>query len=96
MTKKNPAPSPGATRATQSPSPAKHTAKPAIAPSSKIAIITSLLSRKDGATLTELMTATGWQSHSVRAALTGLRKKGHEVVRTMRDGVTHYHIQASA
>ncbi|MBL9063019.1 DUF3489 domain-containing protein [Tabrizicola sp.] len=29
-----------------------------------------------GASMTSLMAATGWQAHSVRAALSGLRKKG--------------------
>ncbi len=59
----------------------------------KQALILSLLKRRDGASIGELTRATGWQVHSVRAALTGLRKKGHEVVRTKDDaGVTRYRI----
>ncbi|UAK25639.1 DUF3489 domain-containing protein [Sphingomonas nostoxanthinifaciens] len=40
-----------------------------------------LLRRDAGATLTELITATAWLPHSTRAALTGLRKKGHAIER---------------
>ena len=35
-----------------------------------------LLSRKSGANLTTLQKATGWQAHSVRAALSKFRKAG--------------------
>jgi hypothetical protein len=38
-----------------------------------------LLRRPQGASLEELVIATGWLPHSARAALTGLRKKGHAV-----------------
>jgi Protein of unknown function (DUF3489) len=37
----------------------------------------SLLSRQQGATLADLTAATGWLPHTARAALTGLRQKGH-------------------
>ena len=36
--------------------------------------IRRLLSRKTGADLSALQKATGWQPHSVRAALSGMRK----------------------
>jgi predicted ArsR family transcriptional regulator len=59
--------------------------------------ILELLQRPTGASIAELTKATGWQSHSVRAALTGLRKKGREVVRTKDDqGVTRYCIAAGS
>lgn len=48
-------------------------------PNSKISIVIDLLQREEGATLDDLMTATGWQPHSTRAALTGLRKKGYAI-----------------
>jgi hypothetical protein len=32
-----------------------------------------------GATIEELMAATGWLAHTTRAALTGLRKRGYAV-----------------
>ncbi|MEX0328921.1 MAG: DUF3489 domain-containing protein [Ruegeria sp.] len=49
---------------------------------SKTAILRKLLSRKAGADLAALQSATGWQAHSVRAALSGLRKTGYSVERS--------------
>lgn len=46
--------------------------------------VVALLQRPDGANLNEIMDATGWLPHSTRAALTGLRKKGHCLVGTGR------------
>ncbi len=43
----------------------------------KIALVIELLLRSDGATLAELVAATGWLPHTTRAALTGLRKRGY-------------------
>lgn len=54
------------------------------AKTSKSAAVMKLLSRTKGATSAEMMTATSWQSHSVRAFLTGLRKKGHVLTREAR------------
>ena len=65
-------------------------------PSKKAAIVT-LLERPDGAALGELTKATGWQAHSVRAALTGLRNEGRELVRDKNAaGVTHYRLAGNA
>jgi len=47
----------------------------------KAAILRKLLSRKTGADLDALRSATGWQPHSVRAALSGLRKAGYNIDR---------------
>ena len=47
----------------------------------KIAKLQILLERPSGARLDALCKATGWQTHSVRAALSGLRKAGHEIER---------------
>lgn len=60
----------------------------------KSATVLSLLQREDGATLAELIDATGWLPHTTRAALTGLRKKGHTIERGSRDGVTFYRVTA--
>lgn len=55
--------------------------------------ILKLLRRPNGATIAQLQKATGWQSHSIRAALTGLRKKDHDVQRDKNaKGVTVYRI----
>ncbi len=64
---------------------------------SKKAIILTLLQRPTGAAIGDLTEATGWQGHSVRAALTGLRKEGKELVRGKdQGGVTHYRLAAAA
>lgn len=57
---------------------------------SKSAAVLALLERTEGATLAELIEATDWLPHTTRAALTGLRKKGHAITRGKRDGVTCY------
>lgn len=51
----------------------------------KTALVCKLLSRPRGATVPEIMTVTDWQNHSVRAFFTGLRKKGHTLVREERN-----------
>lgn len=51
---------------------------------SKTAIVTKLLTRARGATMDEMMTATTWQAHSVRAFLSGLRKKGSVLAKEQR------------
>jgi hypothetical protein len=53
-------------------------------PATKAALVCKFLARPRGATVPELMTATGWQNHSVRAFFTGLRKKGHTLAREER------------
>lgn len=57
---------------------------------SKIAKVIAMLSGEGGASLAQLIAATGWLPHTTRAALTGLRKKGHAITRTSREGVTIY------
>ena len=58
------------------------------AKASKKSAVLDLLRSPEGATLGELMTATGWQAHSVRGFLSGtVRKKmGLEPKRVNRDG----------
>ena len=46
---------------------------------SKLARVIALLERDRGATIEELIAATGWLAHTTRAALTGLRKRGYAV-----------------
>jgi len=48
----------------------------------------ALLRRQGGATPDELVEATGWLPHTTRAALTGLKKKGHTIERNKVDGVS--------
>ncbi|MCZ6610118.1 MAG: DUF3489 domain-containing protein [Alphaproteobacteria bacterium] len=59
-------------------------------PSGKAGTILGLLSRPKGSKITELQKATGWQAHSIRAALTGLRKRGITISRSQDEGATVY------
>ena len=76
----------------QSPSQSKPTAERAALTASvrgadqppvitKRAQLISLLERPDGATVAEIGQQLGWLPHTVRAAITGLRKAGREVTR---------------
>lgn len=61
----------------------------------KSAIILALLKREQGSTLAELIEATAWQPHTARAMLSGLRKKGHTIVRGKRGDLTCYHLPSA-
>lgn len=59
----------------------------------KSELVKKLLRRGKGATLAELQDATAWQPHSVRAFLSGLRKKGEVLVKEQRkSGETAYRV----
>ncbi|MEL6279733.1 MAG: DUF3489 domain-containing protein [Pseudomonadota bacterium] len=45
-----------------------------------------LLRRKKGASLAELMSATGWQAHSVRGAIAGSLKRSATIVSEKPEG----------
>ena len=84
----------------KSPAPAKQTRKqaPVIAPptsisskpASKQQYLATLLVRDEGATLDQMIDATGWLPHTTRAALTGLKKKGYGISSDKADGVRTY------
>ena len=74
-----PAAEPKAARKAKAPKPAKEAKAPApkaagAAGTSKKATILALISRKNGATLEEIMKATAWQKHSVRGAIATMGK----------------------
>jgi len=71
---------------TEPPSPPLATAR------TKTGLVLQMLNRECGATLDELIAATSWLPHTTRAALTGLRKKGHGIDRRKRGEVTCYHL----
>ena len=72
-------------------------ASPAQAPAkSKISAVIPLLQREEGATLEEIAAATGWLKHTIRASLTGLKKKGHTIEKAKRDDATCYRIVSKA
>ena len=61
----------------------------------KSELVKKLLRRGKGASLAELQDATGWQPHSIRAFLSGLRKKGEVLTKEERkSGETAYRVAA--
>ena len=59
--------------------------------------ILALLRSKRGATIADMMTATGWQAHSIRGFLSGTVAKrfGHTVRSVKADGgERRYHVAA--
>ena len=62
----------------------------------KQTLVLNLLTRAKGATLGDLVKATGWLPHTTRAMLTILRKKGHKVESDKADGVRTYRITPEA
>ncbi len=67
-------------------------------PATKKDTVLALLKREEGATLDQLMSATGWQAHSVRGFISGtLRKKLVIVVQrfTREDGSSAYHVASA-
>ncbi len=61
---------------------------------SKGAALLALLQREEGASLDEMIERTGWQGHTVRAAMTGLRKKGHVIGKRVSGNSTVWFIAA--
>jgi hypothetical protein len=64
-------------------------------PSGKLGQVLATLSGDAGATLAELVTLTGWQPHTTRAALTRLRQGGHRLERLELDGRKAYRLSAA-
>jgi Protein of unknown function (DUF3489) len=48
---------------------------PGVRPGTKLALLIEMLDRDSGATIAEIVDATGWQQHSVRGAISGTIKK---------------------
>ncbi|CAM5207720.1 hypothetical protein BTHI11S_05858 [Bosea thiooxidans] len=72
--------------------PAAQAARPA----TKLALLLEQMSCMQGATLATLTAATGWQPHTVRAAVVRLRQKGHAIERDRgADGVSRYRLNSS-
>jgi hypothetical protein len=61
----------------------------------KSALLRTRLSEPGGATLASLSALTGWQAHTLRAALSGLRKEGLPLSRRRDGDDTIYAIQAT-
>lgn len=55
--------------------------------------VLGLLQCQEGASMAEMQAATGWQAHSIRALLSGLRKDGVTIVSGKQpDGTSRYQI----
>jgi Protein of unknown function (DUF3489) len=87
-------PSPDSTGDAAHPAATAATAQSAAAPvrGGKTSAVIALLELDQGATLADLIAATDWLAHTTRAALTGLRKKGHVIERSKRGEETCYRI----
>ena len=54
--------------------------------------VIALMLRKNGASLDDMIKATGWLRHTTHAELSGLRKKGLTITRTKESGISRYTI----
>jgi hypothetical protein len=63
----------------------KEATKPAAERSNKKADVIALMKHAKGATLAEIMEATGWQKHTVRGFVSILGKKGGEKVESSKN-----------
>ncbi len=65
-------------------------------PGGKLGLILDRLGRKTGATIDELVDATGWQKHSVHGALSRLRSGGFAVRLEAKEGRKAYRLAQMA
>ena len=93
MTKRTPNKSRPRSRAKKK-SPATNTRKSEAAkrPGGKLGLILDRLGRTAGATIDELVEATGWQKHSVHGALSRLRSGGFAIRLEAREGRKAYRL----
>lgn len=61
----------------------------------KAAKLLNLLQTGTGASLEDMTDATGWLPHTVRAAMTGLRKKGYIIEKATLGNTTVWLIKAA-
>ena len=64
---------------------------------SRLDQLQDLLTRENGASIAEMVEATGWQQHSVRGAMAGaLKKRGLIITSDEAEGVRRYHAERPA
>ena len=75
-----------------SPSPVEPKATPEVSTKSptKRDQLAALLVRDEGATIDQMIAATGWLPHTVRAAMSGLKKLGYAIDSDKIDGLRTY------
>lgn len=74
---------------------ARAAAQPPARTETKQAIVLALLRRQDGASISEIIDATGWQPHSVRGFFSGALKKRLEIEIISDkgdDGIRRYYV----
>ena len=74
---------------TSNKSPAEKVSKPI---PTKHSQVIALLSREGGASLEEMSTKANWFTHSTRAFMTGIKKKGYALDSENVEGVRRYRI----
>ncbi|MEO9461214.1 MAG: DUF3489 domain-containing protein [Marinomonas sp.] len=63
----------------------------------RLAQLEALLKCKDGASIDEMIQATGWQPHSIRGAMAGaLKKRGHAITSEKIGDARRYRIEVQA
>jgi predicted ArsR family transcriptional regulator len=72
------------------------TTEPAPPHVTKTAKLLTLLQTGTGASLEDMTDATGWQPHTVRAAMTGLKKKGHVINKHVEGKTTIWSVKVAA
>lgn len=70
--------------------------EPAAPRVTKAAKLLALLQAGTGASLEDMTDLTGWQPHTVRAAMTGLKKKGHVIDKHIEGNTTIWSVKAAA
>ena len=70
---------------TKKPKALKKSAKPAAERTNKKAEVIALMKHAKGATLAEIMEATGWQKHTVRGFISLLGSKGGETIESSKN-----------
>ncbi|MGN3974814.1 DUF3489 domain-containing protein [Tsuneonella sp. SYSU-LHT278] len=79
-------PKPAGGVATPSSTPTTEVEAETAKPVSKSSLVLAMLQRPEGATIAQLVNAASWLPHTTRAALTGLKKKGHQVTSEKAEG----------
>ena len=72
------------------------TTEPTAARITKAAKLLTLLQTGTGASLEDMTDLTGWQPHTVRAAMTSLKKKGHVIDKHVEGNTTIWSVKAAA
>lgn len=65
----------------------------ALLPAGKLREVVRFLGQDGGASIDDLMALTGWQRHTVRAALCRLRQRGFVITANQHNGRTIYTLQ---